>query len=64
MPGIIGWATFCGSKHGTLFLLDHPSLTVEGAAPKFSKRTILTGQELFFERILIFSDLLRNDGGF
>jgi hypothetical protein len=28
-------------------LLDDPSLTVKGAAPKFSKRTILTGQGLF-----------------
>jgi hypothetical protein len=39
--------------------LDDPSLTVKGAAPKFSKRTILTGPELFFEGILIFSHLLK-----
>jgi hypothetical protein len=59
MPGIISWATFRGSKHATLLLLDDPSLTVKGAAPKFSKRTILTGPELFFEGILIFSHLLK-----
>jgi hypothetical protein len=59
MPGIIGWATFLGSKYATLFLLDHLKLAVKGSAPKFSKRTILPGPELFFEGILIFSHLLR-----
>jgi hypothetical protein len=29
MPRIIGWATFRGSKHATLLLLDDPSLTVK-----------------------------------
>jgi hypothetical protein len=59
MPGIIGLATFRGSKHATLLLLDHLNLAVRGPAPKFSKRTILTGLELFFEGILIFSHLLK-----
>jgi hypothetical protein len=59
MPGIIGWATFRGSKHATLLLLDHLNLAIKGPAPKFSKRTILTGPELFFEGILIFSHLLK-----
>jgi hypothetical protein len=38
-------------------------LTVIGPAPKFSKRTILTGPELFFEAILIFSHLLNGYPG-
>jgi hypothetical protein len=42
-PGVIGWATFRGSKHMNLVQLDGLSLTVNGSAPKFSKRTILAG---------------------
>jgi hypothetical protein len=32
---------------------------VKGPAPKFSKRTILTGPELFLEGMLIFLHLLK-----
>jgi hypothetical protein len=43
MPGIIGWVTLRRSKPTHLQQLDRQSLTSSGSAPKFSKRTILTG---------------------
>jgi len=49
MPGVIGWATFRGSEHETSLLSDHQSLAAKGSAPKFSKRTILAVQDLFFQ---------------
>ena len=51
MPDILGWVIFRGSKHTNLLPLDLPSLTVRGLAPKFSKRTILTGLVLFPYRV-------------
>jgi hypothetical protein len=47
MPSIIIRVTFCGGKQSTLLLLGYTSSTVKGSAPKFSKRTILTGPELY-----------------
>jgi hypothetical protein len=43
MPDILGWVALCRSKHTHLLQLDLLSLTAKGLAPKFSKRTILTG---------------------
>ncbi len=37
--------------------LDRPSLTMKGSAPKFSKRTILTGPGSFLSRFSFFSTL-------
>jgi hypothetical protein len=62
MPGIIGWATPRRSKHLILLQWDSPSLIVKGSAPKFSKRTILTGPGLFLVGFLFFhTPGVRND---
>jgi hypothetical protein len=54
MPDIIGWVAIRGSKQANLLPLDHLSLTVKGSAPKFSKRTILAGLDLFLSGFLLF----------
>jgi hypothetical protein len=54
MPGILGWATFRGGKHAALLPLDPSSLTANGPAPKFSKRTILMGVDFIITGIFIF----------
>jgi len=43
MPGIIDWVTVRGSKQTILLQMDRLSSNAKGAAPKFSKRTILPG---------------------
>jgi len=48
MPGIIIGVTFVETEHAKLLQADRRGLTVIGSAPKFSKRTILTGLDLFF----------------
>jgi hypothetical protein len=48
MPDIIGWVTVPGSDKTVSMLLNRLGLTVKGAAPKFSKRTIPAGLVLFF----------------
>ena len=58
MPGVTGWVTFRGSRHTNSLPLDCSSLFLKGSAPKFSKRTILAGLDLFLSGFWFFSQRL------
>ncbi len=62
MPAIMIMVTFLGNKHAKLLQTNLCGFTVIGSAPKFSKRTILTGPNLFFVGISDFSHLRLNQG--